>query len=157
MLTTYQNDLHFDLLLPKLKISSTKQLLKTLCEKTAPPLGVSAEKLFARVVEKEERSPSGIGSGIAIPHIQASGPKSHYKILATLDKPIDFSAPDNAPADVVALLVSPQKDGPLHLRSLSRTTRLLQNNQLAEKLREAATESEMRAILIDPEGWLVAA
>ena len=156
-MNTYNDDLHFDLILPKIQAANHIAALKTLSDHAAQALNVSAEKLFELIREKEEQSSSGLEGGIAIPHIQVRGPQSKFKILCSLQRPVDFNAIDGTRADIICLIISPQKDGALHLRSLSRISRLLNNETLCKKLRDAKDEEAIQTLLIDPEGWLMAA
>ena len=156
-MNSYNDDLHFDMVLPNIQASSRKDTLKILSDEAAKALNVSAEKLFELICEKEDQSSSGLEGGIAIAHLQVRGPQNKFKILARLQTPVNFNAIDGNDADLVCLILSPQNDGALHLRRLSRVSRLLNNETLCAKLRDAKDEEEMQALLIDPEGWLMAA
>lgn len=156
-MNAYSQDLHFDVVLPRLKLVSYKQVLMAFAKQAEKQLGVSATRLFDLLMEKETEASSGIGDGVAIPQLQVRGPQQSFTVLATLERPLDFNAVDNQPVDVVCLVLSPENDGPCHLRRLSRISRLLKNETLHSKLRDAGDEQAMRALLIDPEGWLMAA
>jgi PTS system nitrogen regulatory IIA component len=79
-------------------------------------------------------------------------------MLATLAREIDdFKSADDQPVNLVAFILSPETDGPLHLRRLSRTSRMLKNETLRKRLQEAKDELAIRSLLIDPEGWVLAA
>ena len=153
----YSQDLHFDAILPCQKVVSHKQIFMTFAKQAEKHLGISAEKLFDLLIEKESSASSGIGNGVAIPHLQVRGPQKPFTIIATLERPLDFNAIDNEPVDIVCLVMSPQSDGPYHLRRLSRISRLLKNKALRKKLVEARDTQTIHALLIDPEGWLMAA
>ena len=153
----YGQDLDFEIIIPKLKGTTSIQIFKSLSEQAAAHLGVSASALFDLMIKKEEEASSGIGGGVAIPHVQASGPKKSLTILATLNTPVDFNAADGEAADLIGLVISPERDGPIHLRRLARISRLLRCDDLHKKLVEADDVATIRSLLIDPEGWLMAA
>ena len=156
-MNNFNRDLHFDAILPRIKASSTKAVLQELSAAAAQHLNVSQEKLYELLMEQEEKSASGMGEGLAIPHLQVTGARTHFVALATLDTAVDFHAVDNQAADLVALVISPKIDGPLHLRRLSRISRLLSNTELHGKLCEAKDKDAIETLLMHPEGWLMAA
>ncbi len=153
----YSSDLHFNIVLPRLKIIAQKQIFMAFAKEACKHLNVSEENVFELLIDQEAQSSSGVGYGVAIPHLQVRGPQKPFTILATLEQAIDFNAADSQPADLVCLVLSPESDGPLHLRRLSRISRLLMNETLHRKLCEARDEQSIRALLVDPEGWLMAA
>ncbi len=153
----YSSDLHFDAILPRLKIVSNKQALMTFAQQVSKHLDVSEQRVFELLMKKENQTSSGVGNGIAIPHLQVRGAQRPFTVLATLENPVDFKAVDEQPVDLVCLVLSPESDGPLHLRRLSRISRLLMNETLHKKLCEARDEQSIQTLLMDPEGWLMAA
>jgi PTS system nitrogen regulatory IIA component len=54
-------------------------------------------------------------------------------------------------------LLSPERDGPLHLRRLSSLSRLFKCDALVTKIKDAKDETTIRSLLIDPQGWMLAA
>ena len=154
----YGKDLHFDLVLPRLKLVSAKQVLMEFAQDAARNLKVSEHLLFEQLIKREHESGSGIGDGIAVPHIQIQGPQKNFTVLATLAREIaDFKSTDDAPVNLAAFVLSPESDGPLHLRRLSRISRMLKNEIMRKRLLEAQDEIAIRSALIDPEGWMLAA
>ena len=156
-MSDYSRDLHFDVILPRRKIVSYKQVLMIFAGEAAKHLDIARTRVFELLSEQETRGSSGVGAGVAIAHLQMRGPQRPLSVLATLARPVDVRAADNQPADLACLVLSPASDGPRHLRRLSRISRLLLNAALHRKLCEARDEQAIRALLIDPEGWLAAA
>ena len=156
-MNTYTHDLHVDMIVPKLKATNQKEIFTALSKQAEKHLNISAKALGQLLLKKEEKIGSGIGDGVAIPHIQVRGPQKPFTTLITLDKPVEFQAKDNEPVDIICMILSPEADGPLHLRRLSRISRLLKNKTLDSKLREARDTHSIRTLLMDPEGWLMAA
>jgi PTS system nitrogen regulatory IIA component len=154
----YGKDLHFDLVLPRLKLVSAKQVLIEFVQHAARHQKISEHLLFEQLSKRENESGSGIGDGIAIPHLQIQGPQTSFTILATMAREIDdFKSTDDAPVNLAAFVLSPESDGPLHLRRLSRISRMLKNETMHKRLIEAQDELAIRSVLIDPEGWMLAA
>ncbi len=146
-------DVQADFIFPELKAANGRQVLKTLAHEVAIRTALDAEMIYDDLIAQEQKSASGIGGGVAIPHMQMEELHEPIMILARLDNPLDFHAVDQQAVDLVFLLLSPAQDGPLHLRRLSRISRLLKSQQL----RTARDAHTMRAIMTEPEDWLIAA
>lgn len=150
-------DLYTDLILPDMKASSSRQVLQALAAEVSFRANVNSEMLFEQLLGKEEKSSSGIGGGIAIPHLQLAGLAEPFMLLARLSARVDFNAVDHQDVDLVFLLLSPAEEGPLHLRRLSRISRALKSEELCHELRTAKDAHTMRGLLGMPEAWLMAA
>lgn len=154
----YAKDIEFDSILPRLKFVSAKQVITELAETAAKECKLDPAKLYEALITKEHESGSGIGDGVAVANLQVRGLKKPFLVLATLAREIDdFNSSDNQPVNLAALILSPESDGPLHLRRLSRVSRVLKNEILHKRLVEAQDELAIRSLMIDPEGWMLAA
>ena len=109
------------------------------------------------MMDKEKDATSGVGHGVAIPHLKLSGIDKPFTALVSLNNALDFEAPDNKPVDLVCLVISPESDGPLHLRRLSRISRMLHNESLHEKICETDDADAIHALFMAPEEWMMAA
>lgn len=150
-------DVSVDLILPGLRARDRDQVLWDFTKPLASQIFYPHEKLFTLLMEKERQAGSGIGNGVAIPHLQLEFLQKPIIALATLDQPVDFDAFDDAAVDIVCILLSSLRDGTLHLRRLSRLTRLFKNADFRDKIREAEDAETARAIFIAPDGWMLAA
>ena len=73
VLTLYVSDderLWIDLILPDLKAAQTTQVYQTLCNRIDSMIGFPARTLFSQLMAREEQASSGIGEGVAIPHLR---------------------------------------------------------------------------------------
>lgn len=86
----------------------------------ALPEEVDREFLFQALVARETLASTGIGEGIAIPHLRnpivLHLPRPTLSICF-LDKPVDFRALDGKPVFVLFALISPSIKAHLHLLS----------------------------------------
>lgn len=149
--------IQIDAAIPNLKAANKQQVFRALAQRAAQDMGCSQDMLVERLMEREEQSNAGIGDGVAIPHLKAHGIPRRFVIIANLINPVEFGAIDDQPVDLVCMLLSPSSHGGLHLRGLSRISRLFKNKELCQKLREAHDEDTMRALFLNPDGWLLAA
>jgi mannitol/fructose-specific phosphotransferase system IIA component (Ntr-type) len=65
------------------------------------------DTLLKTLLEREAIGTTGVGFGIAIPHVRSMVVESTAIIFARLPKGLDFAAPDGEPVRVVYLIVAP--------------------------------------------------
>lgn len=143
--------------LPQINAMTQRQVFEKLAQCVSDHVAYPKHKLLENLIRKEEVSLSGISNAVAIPHLKVRGLEDRFVAIASLKHEIDFRALDGKPANLVCLLLSPESHGGLHLRGLSRISRLLRNEELCQKLREARDEDTMKALFSNPDGWLLAA
>lgn len=142
-----------DLICPKaviasLKANSKKQALLELSEKAAELSGMDSREVLDSLVQRERLGSTGIGGGIAIPHGKLAKCERIFGVFARLEKPIDFEALDDAPVDLIFLLVAPENAGSDHLNALSRAARVLRDQGLVATLRSTRDPSALYSILV---------
>lgn len=123
------------------------QILQNISWKIGRQTNADMTWIADQLMLSEQTESSGIGEGIAIPHLKSTPLIKPFILVARLDQPVEFDSVDGVPVDIVCAVLSPQMDGPLHLRRLSRVTRIFREPRIVEQLREAKTEEEMSAIL----------
>lgn len=132
-----------DLLSPeliKIPIESTekKGVIKELVDLLVKNNKVSGKQaVLDAVLEREKVMSTGVGQGIAIPHGKTEGVDTVVASLGISKKDIDFQAIDEKPVHIVFLLVAPPYETGLHLKALSRVSRLLSKEEFRKKLMNA--------------------
>lgn len=101
------------------------------------------EKIRSAVIERENIMSTGVGKGLAIPHGKTPGIEETYAAFAILKEPVDYEAIDDQPVNMVFLLVGPQSSNSLHIKMLSRISRLMNNSDFRERLRNCKTADEI--------------
>lgn len=97
--------------------------------------GIDRNKLLNLLVVRENLCSTGIGNGIALPHLRNPGilPITRATVtLCFLEKKIDFHALDGLTVDVLFTIMAP--DLPAHLHLYSRLNYLLQRPALRNLL-----------------------
>lgn len=130
-----------------LKVTSKKQAIHDLARKAAEVTGKHERAIFDVLMERERLGTTGVGGGIAIPHGKLPGLNRLYGVFARLTDPVDFSAIDEQPVDLVFLLLAPETAGADHLKALARVSRLLRDKSTCEKLRGAENADAIFALL----------
>jgi PTS system nitrogen regulatory IIA component len=118
------------------------------------PEEVDREFLLRVLVAREELASTGIGDGIAIPHVRNPVVLHISKPMVTLfflEHPIDFGAIDGQPVHALFMLISPTVRAHLHLISrLAYALRdpafhmVVQKQGLREEILSAARQVEAR-------------
>jgi PTS system nitrogen regulatory IIA component len=133
-----------------LKVNSKKQLLQELAARAAELSGQSERTILEILQQREKLGSTGVGSGIAIPHGKLPKLDRLFGLFVRLDRPIDFEALDDAPVDLVFLLLAPENAGADHLKALARVARLLRDAEIARKLRGSRDAEALYAVLAMP-------
>ena len=122
------------------------------------PAGADRDFLLQVLLAREALGSTGIGNGIAIPHVRnpiVFDVRDPILSLYRLTKPVDFAAIDKKPVDTLFLLICPTIAA--HLRSLSRLSFLLKDGDLLHELAGAKTADAMIALFTRAERGLLAA
>jgi mannitol/fructose-specific phosphotransferase system IIA component (Ntr-type) len=95
------------------------------------------EILYNGLIAREQTMSTGVGGGLGFPH--TTNPEIHHAgvILIRLAKPIDFESLDHQPVDIIIGLVFPASDPGIHVRMLARISRLCQNPDFLNAIRQA--------------------
>jgi PTS system nitrogen regulatory IIA component len=124
-------------------------VLRSIVDVLNLPEEVDREFLYQVLMARETLGSTGIGEGIAIPHVRnpvvlhVSKPSM---TLCFLDHPVDFGAIDGQPVSVFFTLISPIVRAHLHM--LSRLCFVLHNQDFKAALkRQAPREDLMQALL----------
>ncbi len=99
------------------------------------------------VLERERVLSTGIGGGVAIPHGKSEAVDDLVLVAGRTGEPIDFDALDERPVRIVMLLVGPESAAGLHVKVLSRISRLLRSPELRDRLVRADSPEAFHEVL----------
>ena len=74
--------------------------------------------ILEALLEREKLGSTGLGHGVAIPHVKVDGFQGQISILARSRAGVDFNAVDGEPVNIFFLLISSSKDAEGHLSIL---------------------------------------
>lgn len=129
------------------KAENKRELLVSLARQMAAMESLDEHLVVDSVLERENLGSTGYGNGTAFPHARIDGARRVRAVFARLDTPIDFDSIDHEPVDLVFLLVSPENSGADHLAALAELSRVLKNEDVCHKLRQAKTKEKIFSIL----------
>ncbi len=136
--------------IPSLKAKSKKQALQELSQRAAEVTGLPARDLFDTLLRRERLGSTGLGRGLAIPHVKLRSLDKIVCLFARLEEPIEFDSLDNEPVDLIFLLLAPEHASGDHLKALARISRLLREPNTIGRLRSAKDSAALYAILTEP-------
>ncbi len=134
-----------DIVACRLAASSKKQLLQHVGSLAANHAGLCERAVLGAIMGREKLGSTGVGKGFALPHAILEGAKDLVTLLATLDTPVDFDAPDNVAVDTVVLVLGAKHDSNEYLAAINMASKVL--NQRGDALRVASSEADIRSIL----------
>ncbi len=114
--------------------------------------GVSADEVYTALLAREKLGSTALGGGIAIPHCRAPNCTKAIGGLITLDKAVDFEAPDQQNVDILFALLVPEQGHQEHLDILAGLARLLGQISFCKALRSAKNPEELyqAAVTFEP-------
>ena len=124
-----------------------RQLFHDLAATAAAATHLDAGVILAALEQREKLGTTGIGDGIAIPHARVEGLDRLTGFFIRLAAPIEYDALDDAPVDLVFLLVAPEAASTLQLKALARIARLLRDPELGARLRTEPAPEEVYELL----------
>lgn len=130
--------------LPNLEVKDKTEILHRLVSALEGKVSEEAsEKILEAVIERENIMSTGVGKGLAIPHGKTAAVEQTYAAFAVLKEPVEYEAIDHKPVNMVFLLVGPQSSNSLHIKMLSRISRLMNNSDFRSRLRKCSTSEEI--------------
>ena len=123
---------------------SKKRLFETIAgiiSKDQPSMDY--DDLFDQLIAREKLGSTGLGQGIAIPHCRTANCPQPLETLLTLEDPVDFDSPDDAPVDLLFVLLVPEAANQEHLDILAHVARLFSQPEFCAQLRAADNDADL--------------
>jgi PTS system nitrogen regulatory IIA component len=130
-----------------LKSKEKKGVIEELVAPLAQSSGVAPKDLVKVLMERERLGSTGIGGGIGIPHGKLKGIDALIVGFGLSRKGVNFESIDGRPTHIFFLLVTPENSIDIHLKLLSQISRILKNDLLKERLRNAESRDEVLDII----------
>jgi mannitol/fructose-specific phosphotransferase system IIA component (Ntr-type) len=105
------------------------------------------EEIAREVIKREKEASTGLGKGVAVPHVKH---KAVTDIVATIGQSsagIDFFALDKQPVYSVILLISPEDDPDNHLQAMESIFKHLQQERFRKFLRQCRSTQQIEELL----------
>jgi mannitol/fructose-specific phosphotransferase system IIA component (Ntr-type) len=138
-------------IIPRLEAVKRDDVIKELIailEKTGKVKPEDSAEIAKAVIKRENEASTGIGKGVAVPHIRHKLMKKIVAAIGISSRGIDFSALDKQPVFTVILLLSPV-DGDQHLQAMESIFEHLQNDNFRKFLRQSETVDQIKDLLVE--------
>lgn len=140
----------------KIKLESTnrdeaiKELLTLLDQNK---MVADMEEAYHAILEREKIMTTGVGNGIAIPHCKHTSCPNFAVALGVHGKGINFESIDKKPAKIIFLLIGPENNPGMHIKLLSRISRLMSNEDLRNQILKCKTSQEALELIEEEENY----
>jgi fructose-specific phosphotransferase system IIA component len=108
-------------------------------------------KLHENLIQREALGSTGIGHGVAVPHVLCDAVSSLMFAVLTLKQGVDFKAEDGRKVDLIFLIAGPKGETASHLKLLSKLVRLLHDQDFRESLRGASDAGALASLIYERE------
>ena len=126
--------------------AAVTELIDALVASGSAP-AAARDELIAHLLERERKSTTGFGAGIAVPHAKHKSVKRVCAAIGLSQAGLDFASIDLQPVYSVVLLLSPEDKPEEHLQAMEAIFKVLSQETFRRLLRQAATADEVRALL----------
>jgi len=105
------------------------------------------KEIIRTMIERENEASTGMGKGVAVPHVKNKAVKDVVAVVGQSSDGIDFSALDKQPVYSVILLISPVDDPDKHLQVMETVFRHLQQEKFRRFLRQCRGSEQIEDLL----------
>lgn len=140
--------LNKDSVFSQVACTSKKGALEKISIVAAKNLNLDAQALFESLIAREKIGSTGVGSGIAIPHVKISSELPATAVFLQCESGIDFDSFDGNKVDILFAIFVPEDKCQQYLAALSEISQKLLDKQFLRQLRSAESNEELFEFLI---------
>jgi PTS system nitrogen regulatory IIA component len=116
---------------------------------TAPQVKNGSE-LLSEILKREELMSTGIGRGIAIPHVRLSSVTDLVVAVGVCKSNIeDFQTIDDVPVNILIMIAAAYNQHSYYLKTLSHFSSKLKNTELRDAITNASTPREVYDLIVN--------
>ena len=133
-------------------VGKTKlEVMDQLISRAADLTKLSRDVIFRLAWKREQMMTTGVGNGLALPHIRVNDIPHPIVIVGITKEPItDYQSQDGQPVRLVVFTVAPDENPEAYLQLLGSVSRKLRNPELLAKLTEGdITEANILKVLFE--------
>ena len=105
------------------------------------------EEIIREVIKREKEASTGLGRGVAVPHVKHKVVKNVIAAIGKSGAGIDFFSLDKQPVYSVILLISPADEPDKHLQAMESVFKHLQQDRFRKFLRQCRTPKQIEDLL----------
>ena len=107
------------------------------------------ERFKKALLRRESLMSTGIGYGVAIPHVKLDLVDEFFITVFIHKKGVDWESLDNKPAHLIFLIAGPENQQEKYLRILAKLTQIIKSPEKRQKLVDCKTKYEVYEIFKD--------
>lgn len=127
--------------------TSKKCALEKISHIAGEKLNIDPQILFNDLIAREKIGSTGVGSGIAIPHVKIDSALPATAIFIQCSSAIDYDAYDGNKVDILFAIFVPEDRCREYLAALSELSQKLLDKQFLRELRNAQTNEVLCQLL----------
>ena len=147
----------FDAVIPQFESKERDAVIHELTvvlSKTKKIGKIDPKTLTKAVIKRENEASTGIGKGVAVPHVKHAAITEPVAVVGCSQDGIDFSSLDKQPVYSVFLLLSPAANPDKHLQAMETIFKNLQKDDFRRFLRQAQSREEVIEAIKDADDSL---
>jgi len=109
----------------------------------------NAKEIASAIIKRENEASTGMGKGVAVPHIKHKSAKDVIGVVGLSSAGINFLALDKQLVHSIILLISPLDDPDRHLQAMESIFRHLQQEMFRKFLRQCAKPEQVEDLLLE--------
>lgn len=135
------NFLKAQAVITEMAAQTRQEAIYELAAKAAEQIGPETAESLARVAMKRESEfGTGIGEGLAIPHVRLETVKRPVLVFGRAEADLDWNAPDGRPVHLIFFLVTPAGIHDVHVQVLASIARALRKESSRRLVEQAPAE-----------------
>jgi len=107
----------------------------------------NCEEIIREVIKREREASTGMGKGVAVPHVKHPVVKDIVAVVGQSSTGIDFSSLDKQAVYSVILIISPVDNPDKHLQAMESVFRHLQQEKFRKFLRQSHSSEQIEDLL----------
>ncbi|MEI6897503.1 MAG: PTS IIA-like nitrogen regulatory protein PtsN [Psychromonas sp.] len=127
--------------------SSKKSILEKISHIAAEKLNIDAQQLFDSLIAREKIGSTGVGHGIAIPHVKIDSAYPATAIFMLCSSGIDYDSYDGNKVDILFAIFVPEDKCQEYLSALSEVSKKLLDKPYLRQLRKAKSNEDLYQLL----------
>jgi len=107
------------------------------------------ENIIKALIDRENEASTGLGKGVAVPHVKHPAVKQPICVVGRSSLGIDFTSLDKQLVYAVLLLLSPVEEPERHLEAMEKIFRHLQQDNFRKFLRQSESAEQINELLLE--------
>ncbi|WP_074016114.1 PTS fructose transporter subunit IIABC [Fusobacterium massiliense] len=137
-----------ELMIMDLKASTKMEAIDEMIEKLKTEGIISdADEFKKLILAREEKSSTGLGEGIAMPHAKTSVVVKPSVLFARSHKGLDYDSLDGEPVHIFFMIAASEGAHDLHIETLAKLTKMLLNDDFTKGLLTCNNSDEIYALV----------